>query len=391
VTVDKAGRESATLPHWFAGLFTREYRLSYIPSLDGLRGFLGLLVLCAHTNINMFSGASMLMEVFFVLSGYLITSLLISEFQKGGSINILRFYRRRLRRLFPALIVMILILSLLSPLYDARYQLTVEEAAVSLLYLRNYYHVFVETGPMLLSIHLWSLAVEEQFYLIWPVVFLILWRQFGPSLALARWLVGIALMVAGLRAYLTYIGVPAPTHIYPAFHMRVDALLIGCALGIAMSIVDLRHHERIVKSLNRFAPVLLLSFISTFLTMGHLSPVYFYIASIAGALGAACFIPALIVGEGTLIQKFFENRLFIFVGQISYGLYLWHWPIFLLLLNNGASLTPLRIMAAWALSFVAAMLSFALLERRFLVRPPRVNASRLAPLRNDQPITAKAS
>lgn len=344
----------------------RSYRLGYVPSLDGLRGFLTLPVMLTHTNLAWFPGGAISMDGFFVLSGYLITSLLIAEERQHGSVDIPKFYRRRLRRLYPGLLGMVLPVLLVSAIFPVTYPMSIAEAAVALAYLRDYSELLITAAPMVLSAHLWSLAVEEQFYLVWPLIFLIVVRRLGVSRRAVCGLLAVALIVAVTRAYLTYAGLPLVTHIYYVFHLRADALLIGCSLAFVMSFCDIPRHPGVWAFLRWLAPVSLALYGMTYFTIGHIVPIYFYAVSNLVALGTACLIPVLVHGSGNPVKRLFESRFMVFCGRISYGLYLWHWPIFVILIYQWDAPAALKIPVAWALVFIIATASYEFLERRFI-------------------------
>jgi len=373
----------------------RGYRLGYVPSLDGLRGFLTLPVMLTHTSLAWFPGGAISMDGFFVLSGYLITSLLIAEMRQSGSINIPKFYRRRLRRLYPGLLGMVLPMLLVSAIFTIDYPMTFTEAAVALFYLRDYSELLIPAPPMVLTAHLWSLAVEEQFYLVWPIAFLFVVRKFGVSRSAVYGLLFVALIVAITRAYLTYAGLPLVTHIYYVFHLRADALLIGCSLAFTMKFIDIPRHPGVWTFLRRLAPVSLALYGVTYFTIGHIVPIYFYAISNLAALGTACLIPVLVYGSQSLVQRLFENRFLVFCGRISYGLYLWHWPVFAILIYQWDAPMMLKIPLAWAFVFIIAIASYELLERRFIAggttadEPPRGAASETSQPRSKVQVVAR--
>src|SRR5215216_3494930 len=158
-------------------------RLSYIPGLDGIRALAVLAVLCYHANYSWALGGFLGVETFFVLSGFLITLLLLSEWQATGGINLKNFWLRRARRLLPAVWLLLLILPLVTILFarDALPRLK-EDIPAALFYLTNWVYIFREVPyfeafgrPPLLQ-QLWSLAVEEQFYVLWPLILFFLLR-----------------------------------------------------------------------------------------------------------------------------------------------------------------------------------------------------------------------
>jgi|SRR4051794_26336672 peptidoglycan/LPS O-acetylase OafA/YrhL len=351
----------------------RSYPLGHAPALDGLRGFLILAVLAGHSNLHFFSGSSIYMDTFFVLSGYLITSLLLLEFERTGSVNLVAFYRGRLRRVYPALCAMVLGVLAISAIIPTTYPMTLIEAAVGLLSFRNYYQFIFDASRMGTSAHMWSLAVEEQFYLLWPVAFIYLIRRWGVSWRAVSLLGCIALSVAVLRAFGMYQGFSRVGHLYPTFHMRADSLLVGCALAFVPRLVDCRKSAILLRRL--LMPVLLAS-IATVFTMEHLAPVYFYSASALASLGSATVIAGLIYANRSVLHRIFENSFLMCCGRISYGLYLWHWPIFIFLIYEGSELMPLRMVLAWILTFMIAALSYSQVEVRFSRRSARKAESR---------------
>jgi peptidoglycan/LPS O-acetylase OafA/YrhL len=187
-TIDEQGQAIPRAPGRFVDFFRNwstsrtTYPLGYVPALDGSRGLMTLGVLTAHTRMALFGGAMVYMDVFFAMSGYLITSLLIAEHGKHGSIDLKKFYVRRLRRLYPALIAMLAVLVAVSAVLSSDFHLRLTEAAVTFTYLSDYWRAFDGIGIYYTG-HTWSLAVEEQFYLLWPVAFIFLIRRYGVSWA----------------------------------------------------------------------------------------------------------------------------------------------------------------------------------------------------------------
>ncbi|MFT4116812.1 acyltransferase family protein [Bradyrhizobium sp.] len=343
------------------------FSLTYVPELDGLRGVLALCVVFAHTNMTWMSGVEICMETFFVFSGYLITSLLLVEHERTGSISLSRFYLRRLRRLYPPLVGMVVTFVVLSVLLNPHYPMGLTEAAVALTYTKDYYHFFDFPQQLYNTGHLWSLAVEEQFYLFWPPIFLLLMRRWGATRSIIAILLGVALVVAMARAYVAYLGVSGRDYIYPVFHFRIDALLIGCALAIVLRLFPLRNHPKIAGFLSAsMIPVACLA-VFTLFSLGHLSNAYFYYVSLLASLGSAVLLSGFVSGRRSLVHNILQNSVLRAVGRMSYSLYIWHWPIFIWLVYpyqfDSLPDFAIRVAIAWPLSFLAASMSYVLFER----------------------------
>src|SRR5438477_7513005 len=196
-SVPTSATPSVSSPATFAELWqpkttARAYPLGYLASLDGVRGLMTLGVLTAHTRPALFPGAIVFMDAFFAMSGYLITSLLINEYNRSERIDFRKFYLRRLKRLYPALIAMLIVSLIVELIFSHEIWMRLIDNAVAFTYISNYWRAF--GGPGLwYNGHTWSLALEEQFYLIWPLTFIVLVRIFRMSLTTVGVLIVMAL------------------------------------------------------------------------------------------------------------------------------------------------------------------------------------------------------
>src|ERR671917_1081296 len=214
---------------------TGDVRLSYLPGLDGLRAFAVIAVLLYHAELSWIRGGFLGVEVFFVISGYLITTLLLTEWHQQGRINLMGFWLRRVRRLLPALYLLLVVTLAFAVVFlpgeVARLR---GDALAAFGYVTNWYLIlgeqsyFETVGRPSLLLHLWSLAVEEQFYLLWPPLFvagIILLRRYALLVALAG-----AAASALLMAFLYQPDVD-PSRIYYGTDTRATGLLLGAALA----------------------------------------------------------------------------------------------------------------------------------------------------------------
>jgi peptidoglycan/LPS O-acetylase OafA/YrhL len=346
--------------------------LTYRPGLDGLRALAVIGVFLYHAHAYEVGGDGVLpggffgVDLFFVLSGYLITSILLIEWEHHRQIDLLRFWGRRARRLFPAVIVVVLAALVLAAIFGRDDLSHTRSDTFSSLFYFNNWHQIVANGsyfnrigsPSLLR-HFWSLAVEEQFYIVWPLLLvpglIFLGRRWLP-LAVAA---GIAASAAGM--WLLYNGPDSdPSRVYYGTDTRAFLLLMGIELALVWPYL-----ERIRRSL----PVLELLGLAAlgltvwlFATIEDFDPVIYQGGDLAAAFCFAVLIGA-VAHPRTMLGKAFGVAPLRWVGERSYGMYLWHWPI-IVLTPPGGWWTGWKLVTAQAvLTVAAAALSFRFIEQ----------------------------
>ncbi|MHB1246457.1 MAG: acyltransferase family protein [Sulfuriferula sp.] len=268
-------------------------------------------------------------DIFFVLSGFLISSLLVSEYDRFGKVSLKKFYMRRVLRLGPALIALLIVFCIASfvLLDEKKATSNYVDALISLAYLSNWARAFSIHPPDFLG-HTWSLSIEEQFYIIWPIVLLTLLRVFKNRNYVLVIAAAIALFSWFLRIYLLSNAV-GPARLYNGLDTRADTLMIGCMLGVALSsgLVN----DNAMKRLNTYfvfvAPLSMVCLLA-FSVFSHwrASYMYYWGFFVIGFL-TVILILDILTNPQSNIKKFFGMRWLVWVGSISYGLYLWHYPI----------------------------------------------------------------
>jgi len=344
--------------------------MNYRPEIDGLRALAILPVVFFHYRAPFFTGGFAGVDVFFVISGYLITSLIAGE-MADGHFSILRFYERRIRRIFPALFTMLAIVTLaayflLFPADLLRYAkslLATAGFASNFEFWREagYFDVASDQKPLL---HLWSIAVEEQFYLLFPAFLLLLGR--GTRVRAAG-IVAVLLLSFGLSVWGVMHDKEAAFYLLPA---RAWELMLGAvlAVGIVRPLANPVLRDGIA------ATGIVLIAAATF----GLTPDMPFPGTLAllPCIGAALVIYGT-EGGGSFVGAALSVRPLVFVGLISYSLYLWHWPLYVfsryVLFRD---LSPVETATLIVASFVLAILSWQFIERPF--RRP-VSSVRLYP------------
>lgn len=351
--------------------------LGYRKGLDGLRGVAVLSVMIYHSGL--IRGGFLGVDVFFALSGFLITSLLLEERAATGAVDIRSFYFRRALRLLPALLVFVAFWSslLLAGVPAELWPLVGGYVAAVLFYVANWAGVH----GMLLGIfgQTWSLAIEEQFYLIWPLALVVLARRVGRPARLAALLTAAALASLAWRLYLALAGASVD-RLYFGTDTHADGLLIGAALAAWLAGGRLGSLASASRPCRVAAAVSAITLAAVLLAAP--APGYAYGVSVVAVLATAGLILDVMM-QGSPIARLLEAGWLAGVGRISYGLYLWHFSVFThlgTLRRPGEAAAPLLpSIAAWGITFAAALLSYFIVERRFLACKGRLARRRSLP------------
>lgn len=348
----------------------------HVPALDGLRGIAVLVVILCHAPpAYRLYGGHVGVDLFFVLSGFLITSILLNEWRDTGRISIPHFYLRRACRLFPAAFSVLLFATIAAPFVQPAEELrgSFKDAASVLFYVFNWRLVDLYANGdgyfhnHMLS-HYWSLSVEEQFYLLWPAMLVLLLRLRVPAVPmLAFFAFGIIAPAVG-RALLWQHG--PSLEIYFRSDLRVDGLVWGATLAW------LAHHGMIPTDteVRHYAGLIGASALGAFLYFSQFESIsnganYRYGFSMVGLL-STLMIASVLIAPDALFARFLSLRWLRHVGKISYGMYLWHVPIFVLVGHSGLGDSS-KMLIASAATLCIAELSFHYWERPFLVLKDR--------------------
>ena len=334
---------------------------SYRPEIDGLRAFAVVAVIINHFNKDILPGGYLGVDVFFIISGFVITSSLYQRPSKNFKDFIYGFYERRIKRLVPALSVFVLITSISICLFNPNPILSLKTGITSLFGLSNIYLLkqsadyFAQSTELNVFTHTWSLGVEEQFYILFP--FLIWFSGFGRQTkngARNLFLIVGALTVASLIGffYLYPINQSAAYYLMPT---RFWEMASGCCLFIA-----LQKNKYIEQLLEKVPPLLILILI--------VGAMYIPMSFAAISTLAVVFLSAVLIAslkEGTKVFTFFVHKKVVYIGLISYSLYLWHWAIL--------SISRWTIgIHWWSVPFqLAIILGFAICSYRYIEIPLR--------------------
>lgn len=275
-------------------------------------------------------------NTFFVLSGFLITCLLIEEYDKTNRIGFGKFYMRRALRLLPALVAMLVLFVIFSFIFDphGRAVREVHEALFALFYSTNWTKIY-HIGRHISLAHTWSLSIEEQFYIFWPVLLLfglsrtasrpslLCWILFGVFLAVLDRIGVNMLCTTNIAGNILPVD---PDRLFSGTDTRADSLLLGCFAGTLVSSNMLPQRIWFMKSLQVVA-VLAIPGLVWFGTLWSVSPFMIYYGWLLASVLATCLILHLVAARTSLLHWVLENRFVVFTGKISYGLYVWHFPI----------------------------------------------------------------
>ena len=347
----------------------------YIPALDGLRAFAVLAVIAYHMGMAWAPGGLLGVTVFFVLSGYLITSLLLIEWDNTHRINLPQFWLRRVRRLMPAIVFVIACTAALCVIFDHSLLTKLrEDMWAALLWVTNWWYIFHDVSyfdalgaPSPLT-HFWSLAIEEQFYLIWPVVLFIAHKAGVKRTTMRNATLVLALLSAAEMALLYSPGAD-PSRVYYGTDTRAFSLLIGAWLAFvwpshmlgAKGEVRLTREVRTV--LDGVGVAAFVGLVAMAVFIDGFSPFWYYGGTLLASVLTAVLI-AVMVHPASLLGRAASAAPLVWVGLRSYGIYLWHYPL-LLLMNprNFTGETPWWMyLIQVAIIFACAAFSYRFVE-----------------------------
>ena len=355
-------------------------KLSFRPDIQGLRAVAVALVILAHAGVAGFAGGFVGVDVFFVLSGYLITGLLLEERVATGTIRYGQFLARRLRRLLPAMLAMLLVVLVVSTIVLTHFEMRQQTRSFpfAAAWISNFFFSFADRDYFLalqdhdLFLHTWSLGVEEQFYLVWPWLVLLfagLKTQATDRQSQGRVVVAaFAIVLVASLVLSIYLSANLPLLAFYMMPSRVWQFALGSAVYASMHVAfDWRAETtgmkgRVVAWIAGLAGATLVIGSGVLLSPDIIYPGWY---ALAPSLGAALLIAAGRLSDRAAIAPILNSGLFVWIGDRSYSLYLWHWPVLILGLALGVSGTMAGTLVLIALSMALAALSYRYIEFPF--------------------------
>ena len=343
---------------------------THIPAIDGLRALAVFAVVLYHLGISWIPGGFLGVDLFFVISGYVITRLILDSIESANGLDLKKFYAARIRRLFPGLIALLIVTSVMIALFapDAIRRF-IKDVPYVLSGTNNWHLVALEQDyfqaigrPPLLQ-HTWSLAVEFQFYLIWPIILLFVWRKFGKHVVRRAALIiatfsGTALFLFSLQADNATAG--RISHIYFGTDTHSLGLFLGSALAVSWIPRNLTRNisQRAQDFIDGIGVFGFIGLLCIFLFIDQENATLYQLAfPLAALFGCATMVS--IVHPASRFSPLLSNRVFLWIGQRSYGIYLWHWVVFQVtrpgvdLTGNLLALNVARVLVVLALADIS--------------------------------------
>jgi peptidoglycan/LPS O-acetylase OafA/YrhL len=311
------------------------------PALDGMRGLMTVGVFVAHISYEWLPGAILFMDAFFMMSSFFITRLLLKDWRRHGKIHFGAFYLRRFKRLYPAMLAMVVAILLFAVLYLGHGYAQMLNVAGTLLYFGNWLRALHVPHEIYLG-HTWSLSIEEQYYLAWPALFALGLALTAPArrpansgaapaprVHLRFWVPALCLVTVACMAWRSYLALSGASweRLYNGTDMRLDSLALGALLALTF---DTAPVQRMCVLLARPWLVWLLvgcMLVGAFRVDVRQMPWYAWQQPLFVLLSLGLIVSVLNTPTGWGLHFFFQNRVALYLGAICYGLYLWHYPL----------------------------------------------------------------
>lgn len=345
----------------------------YMPGLDGVRAVAVIAIIIYHLNPQWLSGGFLGVDTFFVISGYLITSLLLTEYHNTGKIKLMSFWLRRVKRLIPAVLFLVMGVIVLSLIFmPTEIQKVRADSIAAIFYVSNWWYImqnvdYFEQFAVQPLKHLWSLAIEEQFYLVFPIVLLSL-LSFIRRLKSIRIIFLILLVISMIAMMVLYVPNENVARVYFGTDTRIQTLLMGVLLALVWPPFQLKAKvNRQMRTMIDTAGVVGLAILFIcFKFVSETNSILYY-----GGFFLISMVTLLVIASSVhpsgYFAKFLGNKVFTFIGSRSYSLYLWHYPIIVLIHHQfvQGQIPPLVYVVEILLMVLMAEFSYKFIEQPF--------------------------
>ncbi|EHP0482933.1 acetyltransferase [Staphylococcus pseudintermedius] len=345
----------------------------YMPGLDGVRAVAVIAIIIYHLNPQWLSGGFLGVDTFFVISGYLITSLLLTEYHNTGKIELMSFWLRRVKRLIPAVLFLVMGVIVLSLIFmPTEIQKVRADSIAAIFYVSNWWYImqnvdYFEQFAVQPLKHLWSLAIEEQFYLVFPIVLLSL-LSFIRRLKSIRIIFLILLVISMIAMMVLYVPNENVARVYFGTDTRIQTLLMGVLLALVWTPFQLKAKvNRQMRTMIDTAGVVGLAILFIcFKFVSETNSILYY-----GGFFLISTVTLLVIASSVhpsgYFAKFLGNKVFTFIGSRSYSLYLWHYPIIVLIHHQfvQGQIPPLVYVVEILLMVLMAEFSYKFIEQPF--------------------------
>ena len=335
-------------------------------ALDGLRGVMTICVFIAHVDYYYYPGAIIYMDTFFIMSSFFITRILLNDISEKGIINFKDFYSRRIKRLFPALFLMLITFTILDSFSSSTHWKNYTHLYGAFFYYSNWLRAFAIPHEYIFG-HTWSLSIEEQFYIVWPLILTLLYKNNQDRNKGIKFLTAITLLCLFWRILLVF-GDASADRLYNGTDVRLDSLSIGALLAFSSK-------TYIVRKLGiLFSHPISICMLIVLMLFGGLNvdyqqdKWYLWQQPLFEIISTALLLGIIFSKKNRLITLLFENQVSVYLGKICYGIYLWHYPI-LVVASTTFNLNILQqFVICGPLTISIAALSYEILEKPILSR-----------------------